>query len=106
MDATWGLVMNRLLFDTLTFLNAFIAILAIVACAFVGWNMPAFAGAKIIGLVMGGGIGLVLSAIVCGTLAYFALMERHMRTIAETVSRTQTRPAGDRDFDVRREPSI
>lgn len=78
--------MNRILFDTLTFLNGFLALIAVGLGAFVGWNMPMFAAMKPIGLLLGAGAGLTFAALVCGTLAYFALMERHMRRIADSVA--------------------
>ena len=36
-----------------------------------------------IGMLIGGGVGLSVAALVCVTLSCFALIERHMRTIAE-----------------------
>ena len=78
--------MNRILFDTLIFLNGFLAVLAIGLGAYVGWNMPMFAVMRPVGLLIGAGAGLTFAALVCGTLSYFALMERHMRMIAETVA--------------------
>lgn len=80
--------MNRILFDTLTFLNGFLAVIAIGLGALLGWNMPMFAMVKPLGLLLGAGIGLTFAALICGTLAYFALMERHMRRIADSVSNT------------------
>lgn len=98
--------MNRILFDTLTFLNGFLAVIAIAVGALMGWNMPAFATMKPVGLLLGSGAGLVFAALVCGTLAYFALMERHMRRIADSVGQ------GDRSRGVatsqggRQEPKL
>jgi len=80
--------MNRILFDTLTFLNGFLAVIAIGLGALMGWNMPMFAVMKPLGLILGAGVGLTLAALICGTLAYFALMERHMRRIADSVANT------------------
>lgn len=53
--------------------------------ALIGWYIPALVPVRPLGLLLGAGIGLVFAALVCGTLAYFALMERHMRSIAETL---------------------
>jgi hypothetical protein len=99
--------MNRILFDTLTFLNGFIALTIIAVSTLVGWNHPLFAAAKPIGAVLGGVFGLTAAAVICGTLAFFALMERHMRTIAERGPVPRVHPS-DRLFvsDDRQEPRL
>ncbi|MDB5537517.1 MAG: hypothetical protein JWP26_126 [Devosia sp.] len=98
--------MNRLIFDTLAFLNAFIAVLLIGVCALAGWNAPLFFMAKPLGLIVGGGVGLVAAAVVCGSLAFFALVERHLRTIAEGQSAPRTSAGSLSGQIVRQEPRL
>jgi hypothetical protein len=69
------------------FLNGLIAVIAILAGLIAGWNAPAFATMQPIGLIVGGLGGLVVSAVVCGILAFFGLIEDHLRTLADAADR-------------------
>lgn len=76
--------MNRFIFDTLTFLNGLIAVASVVICAYAGSASPLLSqSAKVTGAVFGGIIGLIVAALLCGTIAFMALLEQHLRTIAE-----------------------
>lgn len=75
--------MNRFLFDTLTFLNGFLAVILIALFTFLGWFHPAFLDMRPVGLIVGALTGITAAAVVCGTIAFLALIERHLRTIAE-----------------------
>lgn len=94
--------MNRVLADTLAFLNAFIAIVVIAACAYLGYRTITFAGQGV-GLIIGAVGGLVLAAFVCGSIAFVALIESHLRTMAEG---GVDRRAGSRHVPMRQEPSL
>jgi hypothetical protein len=58
--------MNRLLANTLSAMNGFIAIVIVVAFGVSGWNT-----------IGGNTIGMI-----CGVVAYLTLIERHLRVIA------------------------
>ena len=97
--------MNRVLADTLAFFNAFIAIVLFAACAFLGFRLITFAGPGV-GLVIGALGGLALSAFICGTIAFVALIESHLRTLAEGgTDRGSTRDASSLTA-MRQEPSL
>lgn len=100
--------MNRFLFDALTFLNGVLAMLIIGLGVYVGLRSPSLAYMQPFGLILGTLAGVTLAAAVCGTLAFFALMERHMRTIAEGVQNTNTSFSRESaaSYSNRREPSL
>jgi hypothetical protein len=75
--------LNRFLFDTLTFLNGFIAVIIILGAAVTGWSSPMFRGAPVMGGIAGALVGITMAALVCGAIAFLALIERHLHTIAE-----------------------
>lgn len=77
--------MNRILFETMTFLNGFIALAIIVGGAFAGGTMLEMGRPSALGMVLGAGAGFICAALLCGTIAYFALMERHMRQISTSL---------------------
>lgn len=93
--------MNRFIFDTLAFLNGLLAVITIAACTFVGYNGPLMASARPIGALLGLGIGIVTAAVLCGAIAFTALIEQHLRTIADAKSR-----AVYHQGEPRREPTI
>ena len=97
--------MNRLIFDTLTFLNGFIAILLIIVGAWLGSNMPIFLSVRLVGAVVGGLVGLGSAAAVCGSLAFFVLVEKHLRTIAESSGEPRYSDSVDGETG-RREPTL
>ncbi|MEO5807908.1 hypothetical protein [Devosia sp.] len=75
--------MNRFLADMLGFLNIVVASAIIAAGALVGYGSQVFTGRESTGLMIGGTVGLIVAAFFCGTIAYLALIEGHLRTIAE-----------------------
>ena len=99
--------MNRFLFDTLTFLNGFIAVVIIVISAGAGWFNPYFESTQVVGVVLGALAGITTAALICGTIAFLALIERHMRTIAERAPSPRVHHS-DRLFvqDERQEPRL
>ncbi|GEM_PF-1457243 len=93
--------MNRFIFDALTFLNGLLAIITIGACTFVGYNTPLMASARPVGALLGLGTGIVTASLLCGAIAFMALIEQHMRAIAEAkASVVPHQPSA------RREPSL
>lgn len=78
-----GAELSRFLFDTLTFLNGFIAVAIIALSTVAGWSYPIFRAAPPLGLLLGALVGVVFAALICGTIAFLALIERHLRTIAD-----------------------
>ena len=93
--------MNRFIFDTLAFLNGLLALLTIAACTFIGYNSLLLASARPLGALLGFVVGIVASAVLCGTIAFMALIEQHLRAIAEARSR-----AGYLPSEGRREPTL
>ena len=77
-----GANLNRFLFDTLTFLNGFIAVVIMLSFSVISWSYPELNGASPVGLVVGALVGLAIAAFICGTISFMALIERHLRTIA------------------------
>ncbi|WP_336741298.1 hypothetical protein [Aureimonas altamirensis] len=71
--------MNRLLANTLSAMNGFIAIVIVVAFGVSGWNTI---GGNTIGMIFGVLIGIGVAGLVCGVVAYLTLIERHLRVIA------------------------
>lgn len=94
--------MNRLLADTLSFLNGLIAVVIIVAGGGIGYFSVTFAGQRPLGLLIGALIGLVVAAFVCGAIAYLALIEAHLRKIAAGSAYHAENP----DQSLRREPTL
>jgi phage-related minor tail protein len=98
--------MNRFLFDTLTFINGFLAVIIIAGFTLQGWVNPYMQGAKVLGVIIGLLAGIAVAAVVCGTIAFLALIERHMRTIADRGPAPLVHPS-DRLLDYgRQEPRL
>lgn len=74
--------MNRMLTESLAFVNALIAIILIVACAWWGARVITFGGPGV-GFVIGGVLGFGMAGLVCGTIATIVLIEGHLRKLAE-----------------------
>jgi len=88
--------MNRLLAETLSVLNGTIAMVIILAGAYMGYQAP-FGGFFII--LFGAALGVIVAALVCGVISYLALIEGHLAKIA---NQKQESPSSDQ----RREPSL
>lgn len=85
--------MNRLLANTLTYLNVAVAIIIVAASTLFGTiALPVLGG--LFGLIG----GIILAALVCGTVAYIALIEKHLRKLASD--------GGMQTKTIRREPTI
>ena len=67
--------MNRVLAETLALLNGLIAVAIFVSGLVAGYRMS---GGALIGTLSGGFLGFVIAALACGTIAYLALIERHL----------------------------
>ncbi len=65
--------MNRFLFDTLAFINGFLAVVIIAAWTILGWFHPYFATMRPVGAAIGLLLGITIAAIVCGSIAFYAL---------------------------------
>jgi len=71
--------MNRALAETLSFLNGLIAVVMVLFGLAAGYRIS---GGTILGTLSGGFVGFLSAALACGTIAYLALIERHLATIA------------------------
>lgn len=71
--------MNRVLAETLTLLNGVIAIVIFIIGLAGGYRLS---GGTMMGTLSGGFVGFLVAALACGTLAYLALIERHLAKIA------------------------
>ncbi|MET3662504.1 hypothetical protein [Aquamicrobium ahrensii] len=71
--------MNRFLAETLSLLNAIIAVLIVVAGVGVGYQAT---GGAISGMFAGAVAGALVAELACGTIAYLVLIERHLSKIA------------------------
>lgn len=71
--------MNRVLAETLTLLNGVIAIVIFIVGLAGGYRLS---GGTMLGTLSGGFVGFLFAALACGTLAYLALIERHLAKIA------------------------
>ncbi|WEJ57666.1 hypothetical protein [Devosia sp. FJ2-5-3] len=58
--------------------------------------------ARAFGMVIGGLVGLVFAAMLCGTIAFMALVEQHLRAIAENSGRTPSNASSG----ARKEPQM
>lgn len=71
--------MNRVLAETLTLLNGIIAVVIFIIGLAGGYRLS---GGTMMGTLSGGFVGFLVAALACGTLAYLALIERHLAKIA------------------------
>ena len=96
--------MNRLLAETLSALNVMLAITIIAGGALAAFCYPApwWPAPREFLAVVGGLVGVVIAAVVCGLIAFLSLIERHLRQIAENAAR----PSGFTTIDKRREPTL
>ncbi len=80
--------MNRLLSGTVGFLNGLLAIIVVIGGAVVG---TAFMHA-VVGFVVGGILGLIAAAIICGFLALVIEIRTELVRIREALERSHPRP--------------
>lgn len=83
-----GPEMNRLVSGTVGFLNGLIAISLVIGGAVIG---TAFTHAAV-GFVVGGIIGLIVAAIICGFLALVIEIRSELVRIREALERSNPRP--------------
>ena len=71
--------MNRMLAEILSVLNGTIAIVIVLAGAYMGYQ-ASFGG--FFTILFGAAIGVIVAALVCGVISYLALIEGHLAKIA------------------------
>ncbi|MBW6422658.1 hypothetical protein KX729_14460 [Rhizobium sp. XQZ8] len=82
--------MNNFLAKTLASINAVVAIIIIALATFSGTEMvSAQGGSSLAGAILGGVVGLIVAALVCGTIALLVMIERHLGVIAASVKKAQ-----------------
>jgi hypothetical protein len=76
--------MNNFLAKTLSSINALIAIVILAFTLSGATAASALGGSSmfLVGAIFGGIAGIVVAALVCGTIAFLALIERHLSEIA------------------------
>jgi hypothetical protein len=83
--------MNRFLAKTLSTLNAVFALLIIViatASGATGGGYYYYSGAiSLPGAIFGGLGGILIAALICGTIAFLTLIERHLSVLADAAKR-------------------
>jgi membrane associated rhomboid family serine protease len=79
-----GAGMNNFLAKTLSSINALIAIVILAFSTLSGATAAAQGGSGmfIVGAILGAIGGIVVAALICGTIAFLALIERHLSEIA------------------------
>lgn len=87
--------MNRFLARTLSTLNAVFALLIIVvttASGATGGGYYYYSGAlSLPGAMLGCLVGVLVAALICGTIAFLTLIERHLSVLADAAKRTVTK---------------
>lgn len=77
--------MNNFLAKTLSSINALIAIAIVAASTLSGGTAAVTQGGSgnfLLGAIIGGIIGIVVASLICGTIAFLTLIERHLSVIA------------------------
>lgn len=74
--------MNRLLIDGLDGVNTLLAVVIIAAGGFAGYQHGAYSGSPPMYAIIGAVGGLVAACVICGLLATFIQIEKHLRKIA------------------------
>lgn len=77
--------MNRLLAEALNFLNGIIALVLVAGFTLGGYRVFPFIPNPW-NFILGCVTGIVLAALICGMIAYVALIERHLSIIAKSVN--------------------
>lgn len=93
--------MNRLLASTLELLNILLAVVIVLVCVsfFSGIGLT-LGFSPFLSLLLSVIAGVVIAGVVCGLIAMIALIEDHLRTIAENVG------MGGSPLNRRREPVV
>lgn len=77
--------MNRMLASTLAAVNVLCAFLIIAAFTIGGFGAAASQGApSLLGLAIGFIVGLLVASLICGTIAFIVLIERHLAFLVKT----------------------
>ncbi|OLP44569.1 hypothetical protein [Rhizobium oryziradicis] len=85
--------MNLFLARTLSTLNAVFALLIIVIATASGATGGSYyyyyggSGISLTGAIFGGLGGVLIAALICGTIAFLTLIERHLSVLAEAAKR-------------------
>lgn len=84
--------MNNFLAKTLSSINALVAIIILVVTTLTGATAASAQGGSglfVIGAIFGAVAGLVIAALVCGTIALLVMIERHLSVIADATRKPQ-----------------
>ncbi|RUW42995.1 MAG: hypothetical protein E5W15_12160 [Mesorhizobium sp.] len=75
--------MTRALSDMLAGLNAVFAFFIVLGGGYAGWHAYRFRdiGAEVAATILGLGVGMLVAAAVCGTLATLILIENHLHNL-------------------------
>ncbi len=86
--------MNRFLASTLSTLNAVFALLIILVAAASGATGGGYyygGPLSLTGAIMGGLAGVLVAALICGTIAFLTLIERHLSVLADAAKKNGVR---------------
>ncbi|OWK23725.1 hypothetical protein AJ87_29200 [Rhizobium yanglingense] len=84
--------MNNFLAKTLASINALIAIVILAFITLSGATAASAQGESgmfVIGAIFGAIAGIVVAALVCGTIAFLTLIERHLSVIAAAARQSE-----------------
>ncbi|TCU10490.1 hypothetical protein [Rhizobium sullae] len=84
--------MNNFLAKTLASINALIAVVILAFCTLSGATTASAQGGSgmlVIGAIVGAIAGIAVAALVCGTIAFLTLIERHLSVIAAATRQPQ-----------------
>jgi len=79
--------MNRILADVLATMNAVFAVLIVVFAVRFGFD---YMEDSFLGAALGAIVGIAIASLACGTIAFLALIERHLSFLAD--GKEQRRP--------------
>jgi hypothetical protein len=80
--------MNNFLAKTLASINALIAVVILAFCTLSGATAASAQGGSGM-FVIGAIVGIAVAALVCGTIAFLTLIERHLSVIAAATRQPQ-----------------
>jgi hypothetical protein len=83
---------NNFLAKTLSSINALIAIAIVAVSTLSGGTAAATQGGSgsfVVGAILGAVAGIVVASLICGTIAFLTLIERHLSVIAAAPRQSQ-----------------